>query len=148
MHLTSMCVLWPGARNVANHRDAVQYNYRHHDAAWDGNRVPTQGRGDRLDRHVSRYPDYDAPSSPGLPPHARHNFNRLPTSFTGCVHSDLCHLFCPALPHIRLIPPMPRRIECLSSSISSRRGLQFRVRKGRNVRASGLRVVLRPAGLL
>jgi hypothetical protein len=55
----------PGARNVANHRDAVQYNYRHHDAAWDGNRVPTQGRGDRLDRHVSRYPDYDAPSSPG-----------------------------------------------------------------------------------
>ena len=29
----------PGARNVANHRDAVEYNYRHHDAAWDGNRI-------------------------------------------------------------------------------------------------------------
>jgi hypothetical protein len=57
----------PGARNVANHRDAVQYNYRHHDAAWDGNRIPTEGRGDRIDRQArnSRYPDYDAPSSPG-----------------------------------------------------------------------------------
>jgi len=55
----------PGEHNVANHRDAVQYNYRHHDASWDGNRVPTEGRGDRLDRHVSRYADYDAPSSPG-----------------------------------------------------------------------------------
>ena len=25
----------------------------------------SEGRGDRLDRHVSRYPDLDAPSSPG-----------------------------------------------------------------------------------
>lgn len=57
----------PGAHNVANHRDAVQYDYRHHDAAWDGNRIPTEGRGDRKDRQArnSRYPDYDAPSSPG-----------------------------------------------------------------------------------
>ena len=65
LHVSDSLCPRPGDRNVANHQDAVQYNYRHHDAAWDGNRVPTEGRGDRLDRHVSRYPDYDAPSSPG-----------------------------------------------------------------------------------
>ena len=57
----------PGSRNVANHRDAIQYNYAHHDASWDGNRVPTEGRGDRKDRQArnSRYPDSDGPSAPG-----------------------------------------------------------------------------------
>lgn len=57
----------PGSRNVANHRDAIQYNYAHHDASWDGNRVPTEGRGDRKDRQArnARYPDSDGPSAPG-----------------------------------------------------------------------------------
>ena len=40
----------PEARNEANHRDAVEFNYRHHDASWDGNRVPKAAQGDRLDR--------------------------------------------------------------------------------------------------